>query len=337
MEILIPFLIALIIIVIATILDRREKSRKQTDADASRTLIPRTPSFSEPETPYYTTPIPPVPDVIPQPFNYQAKWWQDLSQWYREQKAWQCEACKLSLHDHKQYLHTHHIWNTQYNEPKDLMALCIGCHSEQPGGNHRLLKETPEFQGFITKYGEKWGKRHISYKESDMSHIIPSREKIEDDNELYQQYWSEFQAYCTFKRISPTLLGIRGNNQKSYDFRMKSFNPYHISLNTYHLNGSTTISANLNLNKTVSKTRKIFNVLKSEKEHFQGFFEDELLFLDDRPSIFIIGCKKVVDIADPNDWLNQFEWICTNLEKLNTVFLPALRITQHYEETLLQG
>ena len=148
---------------------------------------------------------------------------------------------------------------------------------------------------------------------------------MEDENELYQQYWSEFQAYCTFKRISPTPLGIRGSNQKSYDFRMKNFDSYHISLNAYYLNDSTTISANLNLNKKVGGTQKIFNTLKLEKEHFQGFFEDELLFLDDRPRIFIIGCKKVVDIADPNDWLNQFEWVCTKFRKIEHSFSTSLK------------
>ena len=340
MDIVIGLIITLVIVVIVAMLDRRKKSHKRPDKGAETETIsiptPQTPSISEKETPYYTAPHPFIPDVIPQPFDYDANWWQELSQWFREQKNWQCEECKLLLHDHKHYLHTHHILNTQYNEPKDLMALCIGCHSEQPGVNHRHLKDTSAYQSFITKYGEKWRKRHISCEESAMNHIIPSREKIEDDNELYQQYWSEFQAYCTFKRISPTPLGIRRSNQKSYDFRMKSFDSYHVSLNAYYLNNSTTISANLNLNKKVGGTQKIFNTLKLEKEHFQGFFEDELLFLDDRPRIFIIGCKKVVDIADPNDWLNQFEWVCTNLEKLNTVFLPALRITQHFEATRLQ-
>ena len=32
-----------------------------------------------------------------------------------------------------------------------------------------------------------------------MNYIISSREQINDDNELYQQYWAEFHAYYTFK------------------------------------------------------------------------------------------------------------------------------------------
>ena len=74
------------------------------------------------------------------------------------------------------------------------------------------------------------------------------------------------------------------------------------------------------------------------QEYFQRFFENDLLFLDDRSkAFFIIGCKKEADIRDPKGWLNQFEWLCTNLEELNKVFLPSLGVTQYYEETLLQG
>ena len=116
---------------------------------------------------------------------------------------------------------------------------------------------------------------------------------------------------------------------------MEGFDQFHISLSVFLLSGSA-ISANLNLNKRVDETQKIFDVLKSGQEYFQRCFEGELLFLDDRPGIFIIGCKKEADIRDPKDWLNQFEWLCTNLEGLNKVFLPVLRITQHFEATQLQ-
>ena len=116
---------------------------------------------------------------------------------------------------------------------------------------------------------------------------------------------------------------------------MESFDQFHVSLSIFLLSGSA-VSANLNLNKRVDKTQEIFDALKSGQECFQRFFEDELLFLDNRPAIFIIGCKKDVDIRDPRDWLNQFEWLCTNLEGLNKVFLPVLRVTQHFEATQLQ-
>ena len=159
----------LIILGIAVILDRREKSQEQSDkldkqAKSERDLstprgvetqtpentvqtdnnvagteiTPETPSISEPKTPYHTT-------RLSEPPNYPDSWEKD-SRHYREQKEWQCEMCKLSLHQHKYYLHTHHIYGTRYD---NLMALCIGCHSEQPGINHLLLKETPDYQGLL--------------------------------------------------------------------------------------------------------------------------------------------------------------------------------------------
>ena len=90
------------------------------------------------------------------PFDYRDPWWKERSRQQREQEKWRCQACNLSLHRHKYYLHTHHLWGTHYNEPKDLRVLCIGCHSEQPGYNHYRLKGTRDYRGFIRRYGRKW-------------------------------------------------------------------------------------------------------------------------------------------------------------------------------------
>lgn len=95
------------------------------------------------------------------PFDYEAVWWKKLSAWYREQQNWKCEACHLSLHKHIGYLHAHHIWGTRLSTPEDLMALCIGCHAEQPG--HAHLKEESDYEGFMKRYGKKWRElRHIN-------------------------------------------------------------------------------------------------------------------------------------------------------------------------------
>ena len=87
---------------------------------------------------------------------YGTLWWKELSRQYREQAKWRCQACNLSLHRHKYYLHTHHLRGTRYNQTKDLRVLCIGCHSEQPGENHPRLKETRDYRGFIKRYGKNW-------------------------------------------------------------------------------------------------------------------------------------------------------------------------------------
>ena len=90
------------------------------------------------------------------PFNYQSEWWQDYSWLYRHVQDWQCEACKLSLDLDRQYLHTHHLNGTLYNDPKDLQALCIACHSEQRGINHQKITKTDDYDEFMEKYGDQW-------------------------------------------------------------------------------------------------------------------------------------------------------------------------------------
>ena len=89
-------------------------------------------------------------------FNYQSPWWQDYSWLYRHVRGWQCEECQLSLNLDRQYLHTHHISGTQHNDPNDLKALCIACHSEQLGTNHEKLKSLKDYREFKEKYGERW-------------------------------------------------------------------------------------------------------------------------------------------------------------------------------------
>lgn len=110
----------------------------------------------EKETPYFSKAPPKIPKSVPKPFDYQSGWWKEYSTWYRNEKGWTCEICQISLNDNRYYLHTHHIWGTQYNDPKDLMALCIACHSEQSGGNHSQLRESQDYHNFMKKYGKQW-------------------------------------------------------------------------------------------------------------------------------------------------------------------------------------
>ena len=88
-------------------------------------------------------------------FDYQSPWWQEYSWLYRHIRDWQCEKCQISLNSDRQYLHTHHIWGTQNNDPSDLRALCIACHSEQPGLNHDRLTTTEDYHEFMEKYGDQ--------------------------------------------------------------------------------------------------------------------------------------------------------------------------------------
>ena len=140
---------------------RGEKSQK---SEPTHTHAPgAAPTFWQQRT-TYATPPPRIPEEVPQPFDYQADWWQVYSLWFRSEKGWRCEACELSLYGHKHLLHTHHVCGTLQNEPQDLMALCIGCHSEQPGTKHRNLKNTGDYQHFIAVYGKKWKMLHHEHQ-----------------------------------------------------------------------------------------------------------------------------------------------------------------------------
>lgn len=115
--------------------------------------------------PNYFTPPPPIPQQIPQPFDYETSWWKKYSEWYRNEKGWTCEECELDLNHDRYYLHTHHRLGTQYNRPEHLEALCLGCHAEQsyPPGHH-VLKEDVNYAEFIAKYGERCKKTLNAFK-----------------------------------------------------------------------------------------------------------------------------------------------------------------------------
>ena len=107
--------------------------------------------------PNYSTEPPPIPQQIPQPFDYETSWWKEYSEWYRNEKEWTCEECELDLNHDRYYLHTHHRLGTQYNKSEYLEALCLGCHAEQnyPPG-HDILKADSNYTEFMAKYGEQW-------------------------------------------------------------------------------------------------------------------------------------------------------------------------------------
>lgn len=87
------------------------------------------------------------------PFDYSSEAWRKRSLTCREKSNWKCEKYKIDLKDDRCFLHTHHKWGTKFNDPEDLMALCIRCHAEQPGGGHQMLMHYSAYQDFMKKYG----------------------------------------------------------------------------------------------------------------------------------------------------------------------------------------
>ena len=95
------------------------------------------------------------------PFDYHGEEFRKLSRRVREAANWKCEQCGISLSNDHFYLDAHHIWGTQYNSLNDLEALCVGCHSEQPGNGHLLMKNEPRYQEFMRRYGKRWKRLHV--------------------------------------------------------------------------------------------------------------------------------------------------------------------------------
>ena len=63
--------------------------------------------------------------------------WHEISRKYRDRKKWTCERCHVDLSSSSRLLDVHHKdGNKRNNKPRNLMALCKICHSEQPHHNH---------------------------------------------------------------------------------------------------------------------------------------------------------------------------------------------------------
>ena len=95
----------------------------------------------------------PLEDWLEPFFDYSSEDWKKRSESCREAANWTCQKCNINLESDPHLLHAHHKWGRKFKDPKDLVALCIHCHAEQPGGGHRMLKYYPDYAEFMGKYG----------------------------------------------------------------------------------------------------------------------------------------------------------------------------------------
>ncbi len=82
---------------------------------------------------------------------YQSDGWRHLSSEYRSKTDWKCEGCDLDLNEDHKFLDVHHLQGKKHNTPTGLVALCIGCHNEQPGHDEKF-KDNERLQQFKEKY-----------------------------------------------------------------------------------------------------------------------------------------------------------------------------------------
>ena len=94
----------------------------------------------------------PLEDWLEPPFDYASEEWKKRSLDCRKKANWTCQECNINLESNPHLLQAHHKWGTKFNDPQDLIALCIRCHAKQPGGGHRGLKRYPEYNEFMSYY-----------------------------------------------------------------------------------------------------------------------------------------------------------------------------------------
>ena len=113
------------------------------------------------------------------PFDYSSEAWRKRSLACREKVNWTCQECDTNLEADHHLLHAHHQWGTKFNDPEDLIALCINCHAKQDGDGHQLLKHYPEYQEFMRKYG--------SVSRSGIRFNLPSQQPQQQSTPPYLQ------------------------------------------------------------------------------------------------------------------------------------------------------
>lgn len=69
--------------------------------------------------------------------------WSTISRKYKDSRNWTCQKCCVYLgrKEHRRLLQVHHInRNSMDNSSGNLIALCLQCHSAQPGKGHKRLR-----------------------------------------------------------------------------------------------------------------------------------------------------------------------------------------------------
>lgn len=102
----------------------------------------------KPSQTYYTQSSPSSRDTglwifsPPKPESPYTRDWSSVSRKYKDSRSWRCERCYVNLSEksHRRLLHVHHRdLNPKNNSSWNLIALCVICHSEEPGAGHKRL------------------------------------------------------------------------------------------------------------------------------------------------------------------------------------------------------
>ena len=271
-----------------------EKTIQEGNSVKDVETTPETPLISEPKTPYDTSQPSEPPSQLSEPSNYPDAW-EKIAQQYKEQVDWQCESCNISFkHEYKYYLHTHHIYGTRYD---NLMALCIGCHSEQPGINHLLMKETADYQGFIARYGKQWRMSSLSDFERIRNKF---REYIKHESNILH-YISSRGASINYESDCPMENGSRG-----------------VWINAWLPNDTHKISASISFDGKSRFFQSHYQKLNAHKSKIEAIFAFETITpIKVGGNIYQLRVEKEnVDLTQIAHLDTHFHWLRETLEKL---------------------
>lgn len=84
------------------------------------------------------------------------KWddWNEIARYVKARSGWICAGCRLncSYRTHRKFLQAHYEKGVVGGALANVTPLCIGCHSREPGSNHRRLLRLPLFQEFTAAF-----------------------------------------------------------------------------------------------------------------------------------------------------------------------------------------